>query len=294
MTENRFVMVSEWMVKGHIKQFVEANPDADRLGLVRFSFKVFTFTYHLRRLTAQRRHYGVDLYPRRRCSPWRSQRGTFLNPVESGHNPVRSSHDPKVDILIDNNGRACLSDFSLVTIAAGQSIDISSWIEGGTLQWMGPELLDPGRFGLTKSRPTKESDCYALGMVIYEILSGQTPFYPSRPHITTFKVLDGQLPERPQGKEGALFTDDLWSILQLCWKYKPEERTNAEVVLQCLERTSLLRRPSSNVDRIVNTDTDESLDPTGSDSGMFSPFYRWPQKHHQSPSWYNRTVGYTS
>ena len=101
-----------------------------------------------------------------------------------------SSHSPKIDILINNNGHACLSDFSLVMIAAGQLIDISSWIEGGTLQWMSPELLDPERFSLTKSRPTKEADCYALGMVIYEILSGQTPFSPSRPHITTFKVLE--------------------------------------------------------------------------------------------------------
>ena len=31
------MMVSEWMVKGHIRQFLEANPNADRLGLVCFS-----------------------------------------------------------------------------------------------------------------------------------------------------------------------------------------------------------------------------------------------------------------
>ena len=48
MTENRFVTVSEWMVKGNIRQFVEANPNADRLELVCFSFKVLTFTYHSR------------------------------------------------------------------------------------------------------------------------------------------------------------------------------------------------------------------------------------------------------
>ena len=39
---------------------------------------------------------------------------------------------------------------------------------GGTYRWMSPELLDPegchsdGRF-------TLQSDCYALGMVIYEV-----------------------------------------------------------------------------------------------------------------------------
>lgn len=39
---------------------------------------------------------------------------------------------------------------------------------GGTICWMSPELLDPPRFG-SNGRPTRESDCYALGMVIYEV-----------------------------------------------------------------------------------------------------------------------------
>ena len=37
---------------------------------------------------------------------------------------------------------------------------------------MSPELLDPERFGVPESednRPTRQSDCYALGMVIYEV-----------------------------------------------------------------------------------------------------------------------------
>jgi len=38
----------------------------------------------------------------------------------------------------------------------------------GTFRWMSPELLDPPRFG-SNGRPTRESDCYALGMVIYEV-----------------------------------------------------------------------------------------------------------------------------
>jgi len=36
---------------------------------------------------------------------------------------------------------------------------------------MSPELLDPERFGFDKDdrRPTKQADCYALGMVVYEV-----------------------------------------------------------------------------------------------------------------------------
>ena len=46
MSENRFVMVSEWMVRGNINDFVKADPDADRFGLVCFSFEVLIFTCH--------------------------------------------------------------------------------------------------------------------------------------------------------------------------------------------------------------------------------------------------------
>ena len=35
MATNRFVMVSEWMVKGNVREFLKAEADADRLGLVR-------------------------------------------------------------------------------------------------------------------------------------------------------------------------------------------------------------------------------------------------------------------
>ena len=44
-----------------------------------------------------------------------------------------------------------------------------SFTAGGTVRWMSPELLDPDRFGIADDRPTKASDCYALGMVVYEV-----------------------------------------------------------------------------------------------------------------------------
>ena len=36
VTENRFVMVSEWMEKGNIGEFLKADTNADRFGLVCF------------------------------------------------------------------------------------------------------------------------------------------------------------------------------------------------------------------------------------------------------------------
>ena len=42
-----------------------------------------------------------------------------------------------------------------------------SFIGGGSYPWMSPELLD--HEDAYEHRPTKESDIYALGMLIYEV-----------------------------------------------------------------------------------------------------------------------------
>ena len=178
---------------------------------------------------------------------------------------------PQANILIDENGRAYLADFGLLTIVPDQSTTASTFVGGGSIQWMSPELINPEGFNMD-GHPTKESDCYALGMVIYEVLSGRAPFAPENAPPVIWKVLNGQRPERPEGKEGALFTDDLWEILGLCWKQQPGERTSAKAVLRCLEETSSLPRLHFDAIEIVETGAGEHLDITEGSSGMFSLF----------------------
>jgi hypothetical protein len=197
-----------------------------------------------------------------------------LNPAVILLHP--SLPDLKTNVLVDKNGHACLAGFSLLTITPDESTVSSSAAAGGTVRWMGPELLDPEVFGLKESHPTQESDCYALGMVIYEVLSGQKPFAQSTRETTViFKVLHGDRPSRPQGKEGTLFTDDIWRVLELCWKPQPRDRISAKAVLLGLEgNMSPLR-----------------LDTTASNSGMHPVSF---QAHPELPLHYNRTPGSTA
>jgi len=100
---------------------------------------------------------------------------------------------------------------------------------------MSPELFDPE---IKDHRPTKCSDCYALGMVIYEVLSGHLPFYGFANRVIYGKVFRGDRPEKPEGAEGAWFTDEVWEVLRSCWAPQPENRPSIGDVLQCLEKVS--------------------------------------------------------
>jgi serine/threonine protein kinase len=192
-----------------------------------------------------------------------------FNPSFASHADLRGLKD---NILIHSDGRACLADFTLVTTVSDQQTFLSSCIEGGTIHWMSPELLNPGMFGLKKRRSTKESDCYAFGVVIYEVLSGQTPFAPSKAPVVMQKVLNGERPEKPQGNNGRYFTDGIWRVMQSCWKHQPRDRISARDILLRLEGNPTPSRLSSDVDEDMETDRDDQSDAITSDSGAFSPF----------------------
>ena len=122
---------------------------------------------------------------------------------------------------------------------------------------MSPELFLPDKSGLKGARPTKQSDCYAFGMVIYEVLGGQAPFAQFNHCVVILKVIEGERPSRPSGPEGTQFTEDLWQTLKRCWAGQPQRRPRVETVLECLERVS----------RALRTRSQQSRESTGTDEG---------------------------
>jgi len=190
------VMVSEWMTNGNINEFVRRNPDANRYELL------------------------GDV-----------ARGLiYMHGQGAVHGDLRGAN-----ALIDNNGHACISDFGLLAVTSDQQTNNLSPPIGGVLpRWMSPELLNPD-FNSSDSRPTKASDCYALGMVIYEVLSGQVPFSSRSPAGIILSVLNGERPKRPHGAEDAWFMDGIWEMMELCWKAQPNDRPSIDTVLQCLQ-----------------------------------------------------------
>lgn len=65
---------------------------------------------------------------------------------------------------------AVLADFGLVSILSPSSMTTRTSNNGaGTMRWMAPELLIPEDYGFDHCKPSKESDMFAVGMVIYEV-----------------------------------------------------------------------------------------------------------------------------
>jgi len=165
----------------------------------------------------------------------------------------------KANVLIDETRRARLADFSLLTVVSDTSnlISSTSFTQGGTCQWMSPELFDPEKFGLEDSRPTKHSDRYALGMLIYEVLSGQVPFPRHHAFAVVARVLKGERPKRPVDR--MWFTDEIWGVLERCWKPTPGDRPRVKDVLQCLNNASMSWTPPSSR-TVTDSPATDSLD----------------------------------
>ena len=161
----------------------------------------------------------------------------------------------QANVLIDQNRHARLADFGLLTIASDPKncLSSSSHTQGGTARWMSPELINPRQFGLDKSRPTKPSDCYALGMVIYETISGHSPFHKDIDLTVFVKVLNGEHPSREPA-----FTDSLWKILEWCWEPRPDARPTIGDVLQRLEIEVEIEIPPRVLDAEIDDDDDWS------------------------------------
>ncbi|KAF9789484.1 kinase-like domain-containing protein [Thelephora terrestris] len=202
MSETQFAIVSDWMENGNINEYVKENPDAERLPLLA----------------------GVA-------------RGLiYIHDQGMIHGDLKGAN-----VLIDQVGNALLADFGLLTIVSDPAnlLSSSSYTQGGTARWMSPELIAPQKFGLETSQPTIPSDCYALGMVIYETISGHLPFHQHADLTVFVKVLEGEHPPRE-----AEFTDRLWETLELCWIPEPNLRLDIEDVLRYLEKASQPLEPS--------------------------------------------------
>ncbi|TDL28706.1 kinase-like protein [Rickenella mellea] len=150
------------------------------------------------------------------------------------HNPSVIHGDLRgANILISDKGEPLLTDFGLAVILEDLSkMPISSVLQdSGNPRWMAPELF------VEDNLVSKQSDIWAFGMVVLEVMTGEFPFCEIKGYPQVILAIHSNVrPARP-GKEAVErgLTDDLWRLLQECWAQKPVDRPTAASVLKSIE-----------------------------------------------------------
>jgi eukaryotic-like serine/threonine-protein kinase len=133
-----------------------------------------------------------------------------------------------------------ITDFGIAKMAEEE---IAKWAEGddktagtssktvmGAIPYMAPESINSFR------KAGKPSDVWAIGAIVYELLSGQKPFGQGLGSVQG--ILSGSLPPKPSqlsNPEFKLLGDELGAIILGCFAAKPNERPTAEQLIKKCE-----------------------------------------------------------
>ena len=102
------------------------------------------------------------------------------------------------NILIDDSGEPHVLDFGLAKLSKAEDGDSRSLLASatgqvmGTLSYMSPEQA-AGQTDLVDMR----SDVYALGVILYELLTGQLPYELPGPMAEKLSTIQNSVPQRP-------------------------------------------------------------------------------------------------
>jgi hypothetical protein len=87
------------------------------------------------------------------------------------------------NVLIEQSGGARLSDFGIAVLGEGDLAETSTFASAGSPLYMAPEQV-------RHDAVTPSTDLFALGVVMYELLSGQHPFRGTSIAAVTARLLD--------------------------------------------------------------------------------------------------------
>ncbi len=118
------------------------------------------------------------------------------------------------NIMIDQDGNARIMDFGIARSLEGKSIT-GAGVMIGTPDYMSPEQVDG-------KETDQRSDIYSLGIILYEMVTGQTPFEGDTPFTIGVKH-KSETPKDPKEMNPQI-PDDLGRVILRCLKKEKEQR----------------------------------------------------------------------
>ncbi|KAJ4477784.1 kinase-like domain-containing protein [Lentinula edodes] len=152
--------------------------------------------------------------------------------------PVVHGDIKGANILISDDCRCCLADFGL-SVLDTQSINATHTATvQGSLRWLAPEFINPTPTPQHNQGKLTSRDIYAFGCTVFELLTGQPPFYHHNLDIkVAIDVLNGV---RPVLSTDVVPNETIYKaicrMLDTCWSEQIMGRPDAEGVLESLRR----------------------------------------------------------
>ncbi|TDL14288.1 kinase-like protein [Rickenella mellea] len=215
--------ITEWVGHGSVLDYVKKNKQADVFNVVRKLLNLLTNSI-----------YGLQV-------KGIAEGLAYLHKENVVHADLRSDN-----ILVTDAGVPLVTDFGItrLLVVTHTIQDIKELMR--RVRWMAIELVKPRSQSTDNTNPstnvaeqTKESDVWAFGMVVYELLTKSHPFAGIPDIQVLIIVVGGGLPNPPRDiKNRPPIDQSLWELCKRCWNKEPSLRPTMSSIVAELKKKS--------------------------------------------------------